>query len=102
MDGSFVIPKISATVKRGITPTEAPISPKRRWGRLNAGAVTAYWRLSTRSVVNLVWSQVYHTERPPYLSAARSRDAARRARLSAKAGPCIGLQQLIVTCSCLP
>ena len=34
--------------------------------------VAKIWRLSTRSVVNLVRSQVYHTERPPYLFAARS------------------------------
>jgi len=43
---------------------------KCRWGRLNTGAVTANWRLSRWSVVNLVPSQVYHTEHPPYLSAA--------------------------------
>jgi len=30
------------------------------------------WRHSTRSVVNLVRSQVYHAKRPPYLFAARS------------------------------
>jgi len=41
-------------------------------GRLNACAVAANWRLSTRNVVNLVQSQVSHTERPPYLFAARS------------------------------
>jgi len=40
--------------------------------QLDAGAVTADWRLSTRSVVNLGRSQVYHTERPPYLFAAYS------------------------------
>jgi len=45
---------------------------KRRCGGLNAGAVTKNWRLSTRSVVNLARSQVYHTERPPSLLAARS------------------------------
>jgi len=45
---------------------------KCRWGRLNADAVAANCRLSTRSVVNLVRSQVYHTERPPCLSAACS------------------------------
>ena len=32
---------------------------------LNARAVAENWRLSTRSVVNLARSQVYHTERPP-------------------------------------
>ena len=45
---------------------------KCRWERLNAGAVTANWRHSTQLVVNFVRSQVYHTERPPYLFAARS------------------------------
>jgi len=39
---------------------------------LNAGAVAENWRLSTRSIVNLVRSEVCHTERPPYLFAARS------------------------------
>ena len=56
--------------------------------RLNAGAVAANWRLSTRSVVNLARSQVYHTERPPCLEHIR-RDAACRASLSAIADPCI-------------
>jgi len=37
---------------------------KFRWGRLNAGEVAENWRLSIWSVVNLAWSQVYHTERP--------------------------------------
>jgi len=32
-----------------------------RWGRLNAHAIAADWRLSTQSIVNLVPSQVYHT-----------------------------------------
>jgi len=58
---------------------------KCRWGRLNAVAVAAYWQLSTRSVVTLARSQVYHNERPRYLFAAR--DAARRAGLSATADP---------------
>ena len=44
---------------------------KSTWGRLNACAVAENWRLSTRSVVNLVRSQVYQTERPSYLFAAR-------------------------------
>ena len=52
------------------------------WGRLKAGAVAANWRLSSRSVVNLVRSQVHHSERPRYLFAAR------RAGLSATADPC--------------
>jgi len=55
----------------GITPNE---NVKGRWGRLNAGAVAEYWRLSTQSVVNLAWSQVYHT----CLQHVR-RDAAHRA-----------------------
>jgi len=42
-----------------------------RWGRLNAGAAAGNWRLWTY-VVNFVRSQVYHTDRPPYLLAARS------------------------------
>jgi len=37
----------------------------------NTGAVAENWRLLMRSVVNLAWLQVYHTERPPYLFAAR-------------------------------
>jgi len=41
------------------------------WGRLNAGVVAANWGLSTQCVVNLVRSQIYHTERPPDLFAAR-------------------------------
>jgi len=45
---------------------------KCRCVRLNAGAVADSWRLSTRSVVNLVPSQVYYTDRSPYLFAARS------------------------------
>ena len=53
----------------GITPNEGA---KCRRGRLNTGAVAENWRLSTRSVVNVARSQVHHTERPPYLSAARS------------------------------
>jgi len=64
---SFLMPKISAKLKRG--------HPQRRrqmqMGWVNAGAAAANWRLSTRSVVNLARSQVYHTERPPYLFAAR-------------------------------
>jgi len=43
-----------------------------RWGRLNAGAVTASLQLLMRSIVNLIQSQVYHTECPPYLIAACS------------------------------
>ena len=52
-------------------------------GRLNTGAVPENWRLSTRSVVNLLRSQVYDTQRPPHLFAHVRRDAARRADLSA-------------------
>jgi len=54
------MPKISAKLKQGHPNGGA----KCRWGRLNAGAVAANWRLSTRSAVNLIRSQVYHTERP--------------------------------------
>jgi len=55
---------------------------------LIAGMVAADWRLSTRNVVNLVWSQIYHTEHPPYLQHNRH-DAAhvRGAGLSATADP---------------
>jgi len=53
----------------GVTPNWGA---KCRWGRLNADALAENWRLSTDSVVNLVRSQVYHTERPPDLFAARS------------------------------
>jgi len=51
----------------GVTPSRGT---KCRWGRLNAHAVAESWQLLTQSV-NLVCSQVYHTERPPYLFAAR-------------------------------
>jgi len=61
------MPKISAKLKWGYPNGDA----RCRWGRLNAGAVAENWRLSTQSNVNLVGSQVYHTERPPYLFAAR-------------------------------
>jgi len=56
---SFLMPKISAKLRRGHPPN---IVAKCRWGRLNAGVVAAHWRLSTRNVVNLVQSQVYDTE----------------------------------------
>ena len=65
---SFVMPKISAKLKRGHPNGGA----KCRRCRLNAAAIPTNWRLSTRSVVNLVRLQVYHTERPPYLFAACS------------------------------
>jgi len=45
---------------------------KCRRGRLNAGAAAENGQLSTRSIVKLLWSHVYHTERPPYLFSARS------------------------------
>jgi len=47
------------------------------------------------SAVNLVWSQLYHIERPP-LFAARCRDAARRAGSSATADTCNLQLQLAV------
>ena len=53
----------------GSPSTEAPNADG---GRLNAGAIAVKWRLSTRSVVNVARSQVYHTERPPYLFVART------------------------------
>jgi len=40
------------------------------------------------SVVNLVRSQVYHTERPPLFTARLPRDAARRAGSSSTADAC--------------
>jgi len=68
---SFLMPKISAKFKGGHPQRErqTPVP----WCRLiNAGALVANWRLSAQSVVTLARSQVYHTERPPYLFAARS------------------------------
>jgi len=44
---------------------------KCRWGRFSAGAVAENWRRLMRSVVSLARSQVYCTEHPPYLFAAR-------------------------------
>ena len=58
----------------GSPPTEAPNAAC----RLNAGVVAESWRLSMRSVVKLVWSQVYHTERPPLCLQHVRRDAACR------------------------
>jgi len=52
------MPKISTKLKRD-HPNRGT---KCRWGRLNAGAVAENWRLWTRTIVNLVRSQVYHTE----------------------------------------
>jgi len=57
-----MVPKISAKLERGRSQPGAP----------NAGGVIENWRLSTPSVVNVARSQVYHTERPPYLFAVRS------------------------------
>jgi len=70
-------------------------------GRLNAGAeLHENCRLSTQSVVNLARSQVYHTERLPYLFAARS---PRRAGLSATAEPCTHRPtHLYVACGKIP
>jgi len=53
----------------GVTPNKGA---KCRWSGLNAGAVAENWRLSARSIVNLVRSQVYRTDRPHYLFAASS------------------------------
>jgi len=65
--GLYSRAKISAKLKLG----HPNGGTKCRWGRLNAGAVADNWRLATRSAVKLVQSQVYHTERPSYLFAAR-------------------------------
>jgi len=56
---------------KGVTPNG---SDKCRWRRLNTGAVPDSCQRLTPSVVkvNLVQSQVYHSERPPYLFAAHS------------------------------
>ena len=54
--------RISRQNSNGVTPNGCA---KFRWGRLNADAVAENWELSTRSVVNLARSQVYHTERLP-------------------------------------
>jgi len=81
-DSSFLMPKISSKLKQGHPQRRRQMY---RWGRLNAGAVAENWRLSTRSIANLARSQVYHTERPSYLFAAR---VVHRAGLSATADPC--------------
>jgi len=80
---SFPDAEISAELKR-VHPNG---SAKCRWGRLNTGAVAENWRLLTRSVYNLVRSQVYHSDRPPCLFAAR------RASLSLIADPCYILRE---------
>jgi len=58
--------------RTGWPPVEAPkpSAGGTAWGRLNAGAVAAYWRLSMQGIANLARSQVYHTERPRYVFAA--------------------------------
>jgi len=73
----FVVNKSLSNL--GKTQTGALQGAKCKWGSLNARSVAKHWRLLTRSVVNSVRSQIYHTERPPYLFAAR------RAGLSATA-----------------
>ena len=62
----------------GVTPNGGA---KRRWGRLKKGAIAENWRLSTRSVVSVVRSQVYQTELPRYLLQHVRRDAARVTRV---------------------
>ena len=52
-------------------PHDSP-GAKCRWDRLNAGVVAQNWWLLSRSIVNLARLQVYHTERPRHLFAARS------------------------------
>ena len=63
----------SEMAKRRIGQTMPHDSPgaRRRWDRLNADEVAQNWWLLSRSIVNLARLQVYHIERPPYLSAAR-------------------------------
>jgi len=56
-DSTVLMPKISAKLKLVTSNGGA----KCRWSRLNAVSVAENWRLSTRSVVNLARSQVYHT-----------------------------------------
>jgi len=56
--------------------------------RLSASAVVENWQLSTRSVVSLVQSQVYHTEHPPYLFVARSLWCSTSHGLSVTVDPC--------------
>ena len=64
----------------GVIPN---IGTKCRWARFNAGVVATNLQHSTRSFVSLAQLQVYHTERSPYLFAARC------AGLSATADPCL-------------
>ena len=85
------MPKISVKLKRGHPkPKQAPNADGAR-SRLNAGALAANWRILSvfdASVVNLVWSRVYHTKRQFCLQHIR-RDTARRVGLSATADFCI-------------
>jgi len=60
--GSFLVSKISAKLKRGHLPQRRR---KMQVDRLNAGEVAENRRPSTRSVVILGQSHVYHTERTP-------------------------------------
>jgi len=60
--------KISAKLKWGYPEQKRQVQV----GGLNAGVVAENCLLLMQSVVDLVWSQVYRTERPPYLFAARS------------------------------
>ena len=60
---SFLMPKISAKLE-WYHPNRGA---KWRWGRLNAGVVARNCWLLTRTFVNLVQLQFYHTERPHYL-----------------------------------
>jgi len=62
------MPKNLGKNSNGVTPNGGANC---RWSRLNAGTVAANWRPSTRSVVNLVRSQVYDTERSYYLFASK-------------------------------
>ena len=60
-ESNFLVLKISAKFERG----HPNGGVKCRSGSLNTVAVAENWRLSTRSVVNLARSHVYHTQRPP-------------------------------------
>ena len=75
---------------------------KCRWGKLNAGEVAENGQLSARSVVNLAWSQIYHTERPPYVFAASCVlwcSALRR--FVSDSWPCQAYLQLSIKCRAL-
>jgi len=67
-EARFLMLKIMAKLKLG----HPNGGTKCRWDTLNADTVPENWRLPTLNIVNLVWLQVYHTERPTALLAACS------------------------------